>query len=86
MMKKLCVSGAVLAAAIGIGLSATPAHAAHDDTYIGNWSRYIDDSAQSGNQFGNIRASNRGCGNSVNVNSVSATSCRGNISVTYVFD
>ncbi|WP_214106366.1 hypothetical protein [Acrocarpospora catenulata] len=66
MFKKMMVTGAVLAAACGAALAATPAHA---DSWTGNgsWNR---NSAQSGNNFGNIAATNIGGSRATNVNNI----------------
>ncbi|MEV0384179.1 hypothetical protein [Nonomuraea sp. NPDC050643] len=73
MMKKLCVTG-VIAAAAGLTLLSAPAYA---DTNAGNSSRNTD-SSQSGNNFGNVVNANvNGHGatgvNNVNGNAVTAT-------------
>ncbi|GAA3474772.1 MULTISPECIES: hypothetical protein [Nonomuraea] len=84
MIKKLCATGAVLAAATGVTLVATPAHA---DDWTSNWSRNIG-SSQSGNNFGNVAAVNRGASGSTNVNNINGiatTASDSSISVTYIF-
>ncbi|MFE3455293.1 hypothetical protein ACFXJ8_40890 [Nonomuraea sp. NPDC059194] len=84
MIKKLCATGAVLAAAMGATLLATPAHA---DTWTSNWSHNVD-SWQSGNNFGNVAATNRGGSDSTNVNNINGianTATDGSITVTYIF-
>ncbi|MEU6999106.1 hypothetical protein [Nonomuraea sp. NPDC046570] len=84
MIKKLCATGAVLAAAAGVTLLATPAHA---DTWTSNWTSNRD-SWQSGNNFGNVTAANAGATRSTNVNNingVATTASNGSISVTYIF-
>ncbi|GAA5054383.1 hypothetical protein HNP84_002957 [Thermocatellispora tengchongensis] len=84
MIKKLCVAGAVLAAAAGAVLVTSPAHA--DDWR--NWSNNTD-SAQSGNLFGQVSSRNAGTGQSTNVNNlngVAGTASNGSVTVTYVFD
>ncbi|MEQ4718202.1 hypothetical protein ABN273_17595 [Nonomuraea sp. B19D2] len=74
MMKKLCVTGFVAAAATGVALLSAPAYA---DVNAGNTSSNRE-SSQSGNNFGNVVSSNRsGLGatsvNNVNGNAVTAT-------------
>lgn len=84
MIRKLCTAGAVLATAAGVTLLTVPAHA---DSWTGNWSRNSD-SSQSGNNFGNVGASNHAYGGSTNVNNVNGiatTASDGSISVTYIF-
>ncbi|GAA4047970.1 hypothetical protein [Nonomuraea soli] len=84
MIKKLCATGAVLAAATGVTLLAAPAHA---DSWTSNWSSNSD-SSQSGNNFGNVAASNVGGGGSTNVNNINGiatTASDSSISVTYIF-
>ncbi|MFD1938924.1 MULTISPECIES: hypothetical protein [Nonomuraea] len=84
MIKKLCATGAVLAAATGVTLLAAPAHA---DTWTSNWSRNSD-SWQSGNNFGNVAAFNHGGSDSTNVNNINGianTATDGSITVTYIF-
>ncbi|MFI7109192.1 hypothetical protein ACIBK9_22980 [Nonomuraea sp. NPDC050227] len=84
MIKRLCAAGAVLAAAAGVALAAVPAHA---DTWSDNWSSNSD-SSQSGNNFGDVSAANRGGWDSTNVNNingVATTATDGGIAVTYIF-
>ncbi|MEV0588204.1 hypothetical protein [Nonomuraea sp. NPDC050310] len=84
MIKKLCATGAVLAAAAGVTLLATPAHA---DRWSSNWSNNSE-SSQSGNTFGNVFTANRGGFGSTNVNNVNGfatTAANGSIAVTYIF-
>ncbi|WP_336211264.1 hypothetical protein [Nonomuraea sp. LPB2021202275-12-8] len=84
MIKKLCATGVVVAAAAGVTLLAAPAHA---DSWTDNWSTNTE-SSQTGNNFSNIGAVNRGWGRSTNVNNingVATTASNGSISVTYVF-
>ncbi|GAA0964207.1 hypothetical protein GCM10009555_000830 [Acrocarpospora macrocephala] len=76
MFKKIAVTTAVLAAACGAAMVATPAQA---DTWTRNSSRNVD-SAQSGNNFSNIAATNFGRSGSTNVNNINgiaATATRG---------
>ncbi|MFG2078315.1 hypothetical protein SAMN05421874_101661 [Nonomuraea maritima] len=54
MMKKLCVTGVITAAAAGMTLLATPSYA---DVNAGNTSSNRA-SSQSGNNFGNVRIAN----------------------------
>ncbi|MGW0809409.1 hypothetical protein [Nonomuraea sp. NPDC002799] len=73
MMKKLCVTGLVVAAA-GVTLLSAPAYA---DTNAGNTSDNTN-SSQSGNNFGNVYSANaNGLGatgiNNVNGNAVTGT-------------
>ncbi|WP_066364868.1 hypothetical protein [Herbidospora mongoliensis] len=70
MFKKLAVTGAVLAAACGASLMAAPAHA---DTWVSN-SSVNRGSAQSGNVFGNVAATNIGSGSSTNSNTINGIS------------
>ncbi|WP_214322321.1 hypothetical protein [Nonomuraea sediminis] len=65
MIKKLCVTGIVVAAA-GTTLLSAPAYAS---TNIGN-SSHNANSSQSGNNFGNVFAGNIGRGGSTNVNNI----------------
>ncbi|GAB1824537.1 hypothetical protein [Herbidospora sp. RD11066] len=84
MIKKICVTSAMLAAAAGASLIATPAHA---DTWSDNWSANIG-SSQSGNNFGWVAARNAGSGRSTNVNTIngiSATATGGSVTVVYIF-
>ncbi|GLW08446.1 hypothetical protein Misp01_35760 [Microtetraspora sp. NBRC 13810] len=83
MIKKLCVTGAVITAAAGVTLLATPAHADDWD----NWSNNSR-SLQSGNLFGNVANSNIGSGESTNVNNVNgiaSTARNGSAAVTFNF-
>jgi hypothetical protein len=66
MMKKLCVTGFVVAAVAGAALVAAPAHA---DARNGNSSRNSE-SSQSGNNFANIGTSIVGGWDSTNVNNI----------------
>jgi hypothetical protein len=83
VIKKLCVTGAVLASAAAISLLAAPAHADSWD----NWSRNSE-SAQSGNLFGRVIANARGQGTSANVNNINGTVANAddNVLVRYDFD
>ncbi|MET9337671.1 MULTISPECIES: hypothetical protein [unclassified Nonomuraea] len=84
MIKKLCATGALVAAAAGATLLAPPAHA---DTWTSNWS-HNSDAWLSGNTFGNVRAANVGAGRSTNVNNINGianTASNGSIVVTYIF-
>ncbi|MEV0588203.1 hypothetical protein [Nonomuraea sp. NPDC050310] len=65
MLKKLCVTSIVVAAA-GVTLMAAPASA---DSHSRNWSKNSE-SSQSGNTFGNVFASNVGGGWATNVNNI----------------
>ncbi|SDG14320.1 hypothetical protein SAMN05421505_10246 [Sinosporangium album] len=81
MIKKLCVTGAVLAAATGAALVSTPAHA---DSW-GNWTRNSG-SSQSGNQFGNVSAANVGAGKGTQVNNINGvTGVANNGAVTVIY-
>ncbi|MFI6294110.1 hypothetical protein ACIBEJ_21150 [Nonomuraea sp. NPDC050790] len=85
MIKKLCATGAVVAAVAGASLLATPAHA---DSWNGNGSSNSE-SSQSGNNFNEIAAVNAGGGRSTNVNNLggnAVTTTNGSITVIYVFD
>lgn len=84
MIRKLCVTGAVVAAAAGVTLSAVPAHA---DSWAGNGSRNTE-ASQSGNNFAHVGTVNRGWGWSTNVNNlngIATTATNGSIAVTYIF-
>lgn len=85
MIKRRCVTGAVVAALAGVTLLASPAHA---DDWTDNWSGNRD-SWQSGNNFSDVAAANQsgsGSTNVNNINGVAATSSNGGITVIYVFD
>ncbi|SDL88325.1 hypothetical protein [Nonomuraea jiangxiensis] len=95
MITKVLAAAAMAAAVVGGTLLAVPAHA--DDDWAGpwighNWSRNWSgnhDSSQSGNNFGDVLAGNRGEGASTNVNNVNGvatTATHGGIAVTYIFD
>ncbi|MEV4017214.1 hypothetical protein AB0J35_42635 [Nonomuraea angiospora] len=93
MIKRVCAAAAVLATAVGGALLAAPAHAddwwgpLSGDTRAGNWSGNSD-SSQSGNNFGDVTAVNRGRDFSTNVNNVNGiapTATNGGITVTYIF-
>lgn len=84
MIKKLCATGFVVAAAVGGAVLATPAHA---DSWTDNWSTNTS-SSQSGNTFSRIGATNRGGARSVNVNNLNGyaiTAAHGGTAVTYIF-
>ncbi|WP_336211261.1 hypothetical protein [Nonomuraea sp. LPB2021202275-12-8] len=66
MLKKLCVTGFVAAAAAGVTLMAVPAHA---DTDIEN-SSWNEEASQSGNNFNNVGTANTGGWASTNVNNI----------------
>jgi hypothetical protein len=66
MMKKLCVTTGIVAAAAGLTLLSAPAYA---DTNAGNSSSNTDTS-QSGNNFGNIANSNVSGSDTTSVNNV----------------
>ncbi|MFC4115890.1 hypothetical protein [Nonomuraea zeae] len=92
MIKRVCAVAAVVTAVAGGALPAVPAHA--DDDWLGpgstwSWNRSGNsDSAQSGNNFGNVSAGNHGEGASTNVNNVNgvaSTATNGSITVTYIF-
>jgi hypothetical protein len=94
VIKRVCAAAAVVAAVAGGALLAVPAHA--DDDWSGpgssdNWSwnrSGNSDSSQSGNNFGDVSAVNRGEGASTNVNNVNgvaSTATNGSITVTYIF-
>ncbi|GAA0399351.1 hypothetical protein Acor_21670 [Acrocarpospora corrugata] len=80
------MTGAVLAATCGAVLMAAPAQA---DTWTKNTSRNSD-SAQSGNHFGNIAATNIASGRSTNVNNINGIAATatsgGTIGLSYRFD
>ncbi|GII89822.1 hypothetical protein [Sinosporangium siamense] len=83
MIKKLCVTGAVLAAATGVALVSTPAQA---DSW-GNWTRNTG-SVQSGNQFADVSAANTGAGRGTQVNNINGTTGvanNGAVTVIYRF-
>lgn len=85
MIRKLCATGAVVAAVAGVTLLAAPAHA---DNWSDNWSANSG-SSQSGNNFGDVRAANRGFGESTNVNNingVTTTAAHDSIAITYNFN
>ncbi|GIH24308.1 hypothetical protein Aph01nite_26180 [Acrocarpospora phusangensis] len=86
MFKKIAATGAVLAATCGAVLLAAPAQA---DTWTKNTSRNSD-SAQSGNNFGHIAATNvgsRGATNVININGIAGTATRGgSVGLSYRFD
>ncbi|MFE3455294.1 hypothetical protein ACFXJ8_40895 [Nonomuraea sp. NPDC059194] len=65
MLKKLCVTGIVVAAA-GATLMSAPASA---DTYTRN-SSHNHEASQSGNNFGNVFAGNVGTRRATNVNNI----------------
>lgn len=84
MIRKLCATGVMVAAAAGVTLLASPAHADDrtDNRSANRWA------SQSGNNFHNLRAFNHGRGRSVNVNNVNGfttTAANGSIAVTYIF-
>ncbi|WP_188194465.1 hypothetical protein [Nonomuraea sp. SYSU D8015] len=86
MVKKLCVTGLIAAAAAGATLLAAPAHA---DTNAGNSSSNRS-SVQSGNNFGNVVNVNRSgydvtSVNNVNGNAVTATDGAG-VSIDDILD
>jgi hypothetical protein len=69
MVKKLCMSGIVVAAVAGATMFTVPAYADVDtDNDSHNHS-----SLQSGNNFGNVVNSNVGSGRATNVNNVNGT-------------
>lgn len=74
MLKKLCVTGCVVAAAAGVTLLSSPAYA---DTRVGNSSRN-EATSQSGNNFHNIGTSNIGSTRSTNVNNINGLSTTAN--------
>lgn len=84
MIRKLRVTGAVMAAAAGVTLPAAPAQA---DGWTDNWSGNTY-SSQSGNGFGDIAALNEGAGSATNVNNINGiatTASNGGTTVTYIF-
>ncbi|MFB4282038.1 hypothetical protein ACBJ59_42565 [Nonomuraea sp. MTCD27] len=94
MIRRVCAAAVVLAAIAGGALLAVPAHA--DDDWAGPWTgddwsanrSSNSDSSQSGNNFGDVLAGNRGDGHSTNVNNVNgiaSTATNGGITVTYIF-
>ncbi|MFC4013602.1 hypothetical protein ACFOY2_40680 [Nonomuraea purpurea] len=95
MIKRMCATAVVMAAAIGGALLAVPAHA--DDGWSGPWVGNVwsgnasgnSDSSQSGNNFGDVVNAIRGGHGSTNVNNVNgiaSTATNGSLVVTYVFD
>lgn len=72
MLKKICVTGIVVAAA-GVSLMAAPA-SADTDTHNSSWNS---ESSQSGNNFGNVFAGNVGGGRSTNVNNINGNAVTG---------
>ncbi|GAA3474773.1 hypothetical protein [Nonomuraea roseola] len=72
MLKKLCVTGIVVAAA-GATLMSAPASA---DTDTRNASRNSE-ASQSGNNFGNVFAGNVGTSRSTNVNNINGNAVTG---------
>ncbi|GAA4047959.1 hypothetical protein [Nonomuraea soli] len=72
MLKKICVTGIVVAAA-GVSLMAAPA-SADTDTHNSSWNN---ESSQSGNNFGNVFAGNVGGGRSTNVNNINGNAVTG---------
>jgi hypothetical protein len=89
VIRKLCATGAAVAAVAGVTLLAAPAHADNwTDNWTDNWSGNSG-AIQSGNNFGDVRAANRGFGESTNVNNingVASTAAHDSIAVTYVFN
>ncbi|MFG1943457.1 hypothetical protein [Nonomuraea sp. NPDC048826] len=84
MIKKLCATGFVVAAAVGVTVLAAPAHA---DSWTDNWSTNTS-SSQAGNTFSRVGAANEGRGRSVNVNNLNGyaiTAVNGSTAVTYIF-
>ncbi|MED7926589.1 hypothetical protein SMD20_20195 [Nonomuraea sp. LP-02] len=65
-MKKLCVTGVLVAAAAGAAFLSAPAHA---DTNAGNASRNTN-ASQSGNNFGNVGNRNVSGASATSVNAV----------------
>ncbi|MEV0236948.1 hypothetical protein [Nonomuraea sp. NPDC050786] len=90
MIRRLCAAVAVVGAAVGGALPAPPAHADDawsSDSWYGNWSDNRG-SSQSGNNFGDVTAVNRGGSGSTNVNNINGiapTATDGGITVTYIF-
>jgi hypothetical protein len=84
VIKRLCAGGAVLAAAAGVTLLASPAQAdVRDVNGSGNH-----ETSQSGNNFSRVGAFNRAGDGSTNVNNINgftATSSYGSITIVYVF-
>ncbi|MFI0417163.1 hypothetical protein [Spongiactinospora sp. 9N601] len=85
MIKKLCVTGAVIALAAAVSLLSAPAHA---DSW-NNRTRNLE-AAQSGNLFGEsiVQALGNGhlSGNVNNINGTTANAAHGGVDVRYVFD
>ncbi|RBQ14433.1 hypothetical protein DP939_40725 [Spongiactinospora rosea] len=86
MIKKLCVAGAVLAAATTAALVAAPAQAESAD----RWSNWASNhrSAQSGNLFGKLVTTAAGGAGSANVNNINGTvanATNGSVTVFYSF-
>ncbi|MFI6498631.1 hypothetical protein [Nonomuraea typhae] len=85
MIKKLCATGAIVAAVAGATLVAAPAHADSRNTNGSSNSG----SSQSGNNFNEIGLANVGDGGSTNVNNLggnAVTSTNGGITVVYIFE
>ncbi|MDA0638460.1 hypothetical protein OUY22_34065 [Nonomuraea sp. MCN248] len=83
MIKKLCATG-LLTAAVGVTVTAAPAHA---DRWSDNWSTNTS-SWQAGNLFSRVGAANHGWGRSVNVNNLNGyafTAAHGSTAVTFIF-
>jgi hypothetical protein len=83
VIKKLCATGAIAAAAVGATLISTPAHADAHHNWIG-----VDDSSQSGNVFDNVYSRNSGSGRSINTNNINGitnTASNGSVVVNYRF-
>jgi hypothetical protein len=93
VIRRLCAAAAMVAAVASGALPAVPARAdgwsdrCGDRSWSYNWSG-SSGSSQSGNNFGDVSAANRGEGASTNVNNVNgiaSTATHGGITVTYIF-
>ncbi|MDP4509468.1 hypothetical protein OHA25_53850 [Nonomuraea sp. NBC_00507] len=93
MIRRVCAAAAMVAAVASGALPAVPARAdgwsdrCGDRSWSYNWSG-SSGSSQSGNNFGDVSAANRGEGASTNVNNVNgiaSTATHGGITVTYIF-
>jgi hypothetical protein len=85
VIKKLCLTGALVAAAAGVVFTAAPAQA---DDWTSNWSNNSQ-SVQSGNNFADVVSrisAAEGSTNVNNLNGIATTATNGSISVTYIFN
>ncbi|RVX37991.1 hypothetical protein EDD27_0281 [Nonomuraea polychroma] len=93
MIRRVCAAAATVAAVASGVLPAVPAHAdgwsgsCGDRAWSYNWSGNSG-ASQSGNNFGDVSAANRGEDASTNVNNtngIASTATHGGITVTYIF-